>query len=166
MLRSENARLAGWVFVDVPGRDLRSAVQAMQRATAERVALPAGYSVSWSGQFEYLERAADVPACGRGAALDGGPCRSRSSAASGSCGLSTTPRARASGPCAAANACSRVATAPSGSDFPSPSSAESDPLEARADLASILRSQSAGGRWSAVVARHHGRTACAGGHDV
>jgi copper/silver efflux system protein len=57
MLRSENARLAGWVYVDVRGRDLRSAVQAMQRATAERVALPAGYAISWSGQFEYLERA-------------------------------------------------------------------------------------------------------------
>ncbi|HET6829242.1 MAG TPA: efflux RND transporter permease subunit, partial [Ramlibacter sp.] len=57
MLRSENARLSGWVYVDVRGRDLRGAVQEMQRVTAQRVALPAGYSVSWSGQFEYLERA-------------------------------------------------------------------------------------------------------------
>lgn len=58
MLRSENARLAGFVYVDVRGRDLRGTVLEMQRAVAERVALPAGYSVSWSGQFEYLERAA------------------------------------------------------------------------------------------------------------
>jgi Cu(I)/Ag(I) efflux system membrane protein CusA/SilA len=58
MLKSENARLSGWVYVDVRGRDLRSAVHAMQQAVAQEVRLPAGYSVSWSGQFEYLERAA------------------------------------------------------------------------------------------------------------
>ena len=57
MLRSENARLSGWVYVDIRGRDLRSAVQDMQRAVADKVALPAGYSISWSGQFEFLERA-------------------------------------------------------------------------------------------------------------
>ncbi|MCM3565875.1 efflux RND transporter permease subunit [Hydrogenophaga intermedia] len=57
MLRSENARLAGFVYVDIRGRDLRGAVLDMQRAVAEQVALPAGYSVSWSGQFEFLERA-------------------------------------------------------------------------------------------------------------
>ena len=57
MLRSENARLSGWVYVDIHGRDLRSAVQEMQRAVAAGVKLPPGYSVSWSGQFEYLERA-------------------------------------------------------------------------------------------------------------
>ena len=57
MLRSENARLAGWVYVDIRGRDLKSAVQDMQRVVAQQVALPAGYSVSWSGQFEFLERA-------------------------------------------------------------------------------------------------------------
>nr|WP_315245621.1 efflux RND transporter permease subunit [uncultured Albidiferax sp.] len=57
MLRSENARLSGWVYVDIRGRDLRSAVQDMQQAVAASVALPAGYAVSWSGQFEYLERA-------------------------------------------------------------------------------------------------------------
>ena len=57
MLRSENARLSGWVYVDIRGRDLRSAVQDMQKVVAEKVALPAGYSVSWSGQFEFLERA-------------------------------------------------------------------------------------------------------------
>ncbi|MDI1252478.1 efflux RND transporter permease subunit [Thermomonas sp.] len=57
MLRSENARLSGWVYVDIRGRDLRSAVQDMQKAVNEKVKLPPGYSVSWSGQFEFLERA-------------------------------------------------------------------------------------------------------------
>ena len=57
MLRSENARLSGWVYVDIRGRDLRSAVQDMQNAVAEKVKLPPGYSISWSGQFEFLERA-------------------------------------------------------------------------------------------------------------
>lgn len=59
MLRSENARLSGWVYVDVRGRDLRSVVNDMQAAVAKEVKLPAGYSVSWSGQFEYLERATE-----------------------------------------------------------------------------------------------------------
>jgi Cu(I)/Ag(I) efflux system membrane protein CusA/SilA len=58
MLRSENARLSGWVYVDIRGRDLSSAVADMQQAVAKEVKLPAGYSLSWSGQFEYLERAA------------------------------------------------------------------------------------------------------------
>ncbi|MBN9206164.1 efflux RND transporter permease subunit [Methylibium petroleiphilum] len=57
MLRSENARLSGWVYVDIRGRDLRSAVQDMQRAVGAKVQLPPGYSISWSGQFEFLERA-------------------------------------------------------------------------------------------------------------
>ena len=57
MLKSENARLSGWVYVDIRGRDLSSAVHDMQAAVAKEVKLPAGYSVSWSGQFEYLERA-------------------------------------------------------------------------------------------------------------
>ncbi len=57
MLKSENARLSGWVYVDIRGRDLSSAVRDMQQAVAKTVRLPAGYSVSWSGQFEYLERA-------------------------------------------------------------------------------------------------------------
>jgi Cu(I)/Ag(I) efflux system membrane protein CusA/SilA len=57
MLRSENARLAGWIYVDLRGRDLRSAVSEMQAAVSRDVPLAAGYSISWSGQFEYLERA-------------------------------------------------------------------------------------------------------------
>lgn len=59
MLRSENARLAGFVYVDLRGRDLGSAVREMQQVVAEGVDLPPGYSVSWSGQFEFLERASD-----------------------------------------------------------------------------------------------------------
>lgn len=59
MLRSENARLSGWVYVDVRGRDLRSVVTDMQAAVAEQVAMPSGYAVTWSGQFEYLERATE-----------------------------------------------------------------------------------------------------------
>ncbi|WP_454914187.1 efflux RND transporter permease subunit [Variovorax gossypii] len=59
MLRSENARLSGWVYVDVRGRDLRSAVNDMQAAVDRAVKMPAGYAVSWSGQFEYLERATE-----------------------------------------------------------------------------------------------------------
>ena len=57
MLRSENARLSGWVYVDLRGRDLRSAVDEMREKVAREVQLPAGYSIGWSGQFEYLERA-------------------------------------------------------------------------------------------------------------
>lgn len=57
MLRSENARLSGWVYVDVRGRDLRSAVVEMQKVVAEQVKLPPSYAISWSGQFEFLERA-------------------------------------------------------------------------------------------------------------
>ncbi|KQY80918.1 efflux RND transporter permease subunit [Pelomonas sp. Root1444] len=59
MVRSENARLSGWVYVDVRGRDLRSVVHEMQEVVGKQVALPPGYSVSWSGQFEYLERATE-----------------------------------------------------------------------------------------------------------
>jgi copper/silver efflux system protein len=58
MLRSENARLAGFVYVDLRGRDLGTAVREMQKVVAEKVELPPGYSVAWSGQFEFLERAA------------------------------------------------------------------------------------------------------------
>jgi len=57
MLKSENARLSGWVYIDLHGRVLSSAVRDMQRAVAKEIRLPPGYSISWSGQFEYLERA-------------------------------------------------------------------------------------------------------------
>jgi Cu(I)/Ag(I) efflux system membrane protein CusA/SilA len=57
MLKSENGRLSGWVYVDLRGRDLRTAVREMQQAVRDKVQLPPGYSIAWSGQFEYLERA-------------------------------------------------------------------------------------------------------------
>ena len=57
MLKSENARLSGWVYVDIRGRDLSSAVRDMQQVVAKEIKLPAGTSISWSGQFEFLERA-------------------------------------------------------------------------------------------------------------
>jgi Cu(I)/Ag(I) efflux system membrane protein CusA/SilA len=56
-IRSENARLSGWIYVDIRGRDLASVVADAKRAVAGNVKLPAGVSVHWSGQFEYLERA-------------------------------------------------------------------------------------------------------------
>src|SRR4029079_6222453 len=57
MLKSENARLSGWVYIDLHGRDLSSAVRDLQAAVARDVERPPGYSIAWSGQFEYLERA-------------------------------------------------------------------------------------------------------------
>src|SRR4029077_11392634 len=57
MLKSENGRLSGWVYVDLRGRALSAVVRDMQRAVARTVKLPPGYSISWSGQFEFLERA-------------------------------------------------------------------------------------------------------------
>jgi Cu(I)/Ag(I) efflux system membrane protein CusA/SilA len=57
-LKSENARLASWIYVDLRGRDLASVVADAKRAVAASVRLPPGVSVQWSGQFEYLERAA------------------------------------------------------------------------------------------------------------
>ena len=58
MIKSENARPNGWVYVDIRGRDLGGYVADAKKAVAEQVQLPAGYSIAWSGQFEYLERAA------------------------------------------------------------------------------------------------------------
>jgi Cu(I)/Ag(I) efflux system membrane protein CusA/SilA len=57
-LRSENARLSGWIYVDVRGRDLGSFAREARAKVEREVSLPAGHTVSWSGQFEYLERAA------------------------------------------------------------------------------------------------------------
>lgn len=57
MIRSENARLNGWIYVDIGERDLGSYVAEAQRTVADKVVLPAGYSLGWSGQFQYLERA-------------------------------------------------------------------------------------------------------------
>ena len=57
MIKTENARLNGWIFVDIEGRDLGSYVNEAKQIVADKVELPAGYTVSWSGQYEYLLRA-------------------------------------------------------------------------------------------------------------
>jgi Cu(I)/Ag(I) efflux system membrane protein CusA/SilA len=57
MLKSENARLNGWTFVDIRGRDLGSWIDEARRVVREQVELPPGYSLTWSGQYEYMERA-------------------------------------------------------------------------------------------------------------
>lgn len=57
MIKSENARLNGWIFVDIGGVDLGTYVTAARKAVSEQVDLPPGYSISWSGQYEYMERA-------------------------------------------------------------------------------------------------------------
>ena len=58
MIKSENGRLSGWIYVDVRGRDLAAVVDDLRERVAHDVKLPAGVSLTWSGQFEYLERAA------------------------------------------------------------------------------------------------------------
>ena len=57
MLRSENGRLVGYVYVDVADRDLGSVVEDLQHAVAAQVTLPPSYGIAWSGQYEYLQRA-------------------------------------------------------------------------------------------------------------
>ncbi len=59
MIRSENARLSGWTYIDIQGRDLGGYVSEAQATVQRHVSLPAGYSLSWSGQYEYMERAKD-----------------------------------------------------------------------------------------------------------
>ena len=57
LIKSENARLNGWIYVDIAGVDLGTYVQEAQQAVNEQLDLPAGYSINWSGQYEYMERA-------------------------------------------------------------------------------------------------------------
>ncbi len=57
MIKSENARLNGWIFVDIVDRDLGSYVDEAKRKISETTILPPGYSLTWSGQYEYLQRA-------------------------------------------------------------------------------------------------------------
>ncbi len=59
VIKSENARLNGWTYVDIADRDLGSYVAEAQRVVAESIDLPPGYSLSWSGQYEYMVRARD-----------------------------------------------------------------------------------------------------------
>ena len=57
MIRDEDGQLAGYVLVDMAGRDIGSYVQEAKKKVAEQVKLPTGYTISWSGQYEYIERA-------------------------------------------------------------------------------------------------------------
>ena len=56
MLRDENGMLAGYVYVDVAGRDVGSYVDEAKRLVRDKVALPAGYTLAWSGQYESMQR--------------------------------------------------------------------------------------------------------------
>ncbi|MCI0415030.1 efflux RND transporter permease subunit [bacterium] len=56
MIKNEEGFLAGFIFVDVTGRDLGGYVKEAKKTVAEQVKLPAGYSILWSGQYEYMER--------------------------------------------------------------------------------------------------------------
>ena len=57
MLKSENGRLSGWVYIDVRGRDLASVVEELRAVVNDQVELPEAISLSFAGQFEFLERA-------------------------------------------------------------------------------------------------------------
>jgi Cu(I)/Ag(I) efflux system membrane protein CusA/SilA len=56
-IKSENARLNGWTYIDIADRDLGSYVADAQQVVRESIDLPAGYSLVWSGQYEYMVRA-------------------------------------------------------------------------------------------------------------
>ncbi len=57
VIKSENARPNGWVYVDIAGRDVGSYVEEAKQAVDAFLQLPTGYSIKWSGQYEYMERA-------------------------------------------------------------------------------------------------------------
>ncbi|HVT90824.1 MAG TPA: efflux RND transporter permease subunit [Tepidisphaeraceae bacterium] len=57
MIKSENARRSAWVFIDVAGRDLGGYIADAQEAIKQKLALPAGYTLQWSGQFENIQLA-------------------------------------------------------------------------------------------------------------
>ncbi|WKD22097.1 efflux RND transporter permease subunit [Pseudoalteromonas sp. KG3] len=56
-IKSENARLNGWSFIDIDGIDIGSYVDNARQVLDEKLVLPAGYSITWAGQYEYMERA-------------------------------------------------------------------------------------------------------------
>ena len=58
MIRDENGRLSGYVYVDVAGRDVGGYVADAKKAVREKVQLPPGYTLVWSGQYEYMQRVA------------------------------------------------------------------------------------------------------------
>ncbi|MCE3241651.1 MAG: silA, partial [Deltaproteobacteria bacterium] len=57
MIRDEDAQLAGYVYVDMTGRDIGSYVEEAKKKVLEQVQLPTGYTLLWSGQYEYMQRA-------------------------------------------------------------------------------------------------------------
>ncbi len=57
MIRSENARLSGWVYIDIADSDIGSYIARAKAAVNTGLKLPSGYALSWSGQFEFMERA-------------------------------------------------------------------------------------------------------------
>ncbi len=57
MIKTENARPNGWIYVDIEGRDLGTYVEEAKEKVAQNLTLPAGYSITWSGQYEYMESA-------------------------------------------------------------------------------------------------------------
>ncbi len=57
LIKTENARLNGWIYIDIEGRDLGSYVEDAQQTVADKIKLPPGYSISWSGQYEFMVRA-------------------------------------------------------------------------------------------------------------
>jgi Cu(I)/Ag(I) efflux system membrane protein CusA/SilA len=59
MVRSENARLSSWVYIDIAGMDVGTYVQQAQKVVAGQVTLPQGYSLVWSGQYQYMQEAND-----------------------------------------------------------------------------------------------------------
>ncbi|MCX7067589.1 MAG: CusA/CzcA family heavy metal efflux RND transporter [Methylococcales bacterium] len=59
VIKTEDARPNAWVYVDIKTSDIGGYVALAKKTLAERVTIPAGYTVSWSGQFEYMERAAE-----------------------------------------------------------------------------------------------------------
>jgi Cu(I)/Ag(I) efflux system membrane protein CusA/SilA len=59
VIKTEDARPNAWVYVDIKTSDIGGYVAQAKKRVAERITIPAGYTVSWSGQFEYMERAAE-----------------------------------------------------------------------------------------------------------
>lgn len=57
VIKSENARMTGWVYVDLTGIDVGTYVSRAKKVLEEEIRIPAGYSIVWSGQYEYMERA-------------------------------------------------------------------------------------------------------------
>ena len=57
VIKTENARLNGWVYLDIRGRDIGSYVKEARAMLAEKLSLPSGYTISWAGQYQYMQRA-------------------------------------------------------------------------------------------------------------